>query len=222
MTTDSKTTSEEREKPLDNAITKARYWVGVLYPENMIPEWQSEIGDMLQLPYAYAVHDACVDREGNPRKEHIHLMIAFTNTTTYKHALEIFNLLSAPGKKAINKCEAVLNVRHCYDYLIHDTEDCKKKKKHLYPETARVTGNGFDIGSYEQIGQVEKQRMCFEMIEFVIDNGFTNMVDFTVAAASCFDSSYLQILLGYNSTFERYCRANYQKGRKAIEDAQNG
>ena len=62
----------------------------------------------------------------------MHLIVAFPNTTTYKHALNVMDLLSAEGKKAINKCEAVVGIRNVYDYLIHDTEDCRKKGKEQY------------------------------------------------------------------------------------------
>jgi hypothetical protein len=32
-------------------IDKARFWTGVLYPENMRPDWEEVIGDVLQNPY---------------------------------------------------------------------------------------------------------------------------------------------------------------------------
>ena len=66
------------------------------------------------------------------------------------------DLLSAEGKKAINKCEAVVGIRNVYDYLIHDTEDCRKKGKEQYDPSERITGNNFDIGAYEQLGTAEK------------------------------------------------------------------
>lgn len=31
-------------------IDKARFWTGVLYPENMRPDWEEVIGDVLQNP----------------------------------------------------------------------------------------------------------------------------------------------------------------------------
>ena len=96
-------------------------------------------------------------------KDHVHLIVAFPNTTTYKHALNVMDLLSAEGKKAINKCEAVVGIRNVYDYLIHDTEDCRKKGKEQYDPSERITGNNFDIGAYEQLGTAEKNEMFLEM-----------------------------------------------------------
>ena len=38
-------------------ISKAKFWAGVVYPENMVEGWQEKIGDILQLPYCYILHD---------------------------------------------------------------------------------------------------------------------------------------------------------------------
>ena len=102
-------------------------------------------------------------QQSEHRKDHVHLIVAFPNTTTYKHALNVMDLLSAEGKKAINKCEAVVGIRNVYDYLIHDTEDCRKKGKEQYDPSERITGNNFDIGAYEQLGTAEKNEMFLEM-----------------------------------------------------------
>lgn len=37
--------------------TKVKLWEGICYPENMRDDWQDEIDDILQVPFAYAVHE---------------------------------------------------------------------------------------------------------------------------------------------------------------------
>ena len=130
-------------------IDKARFWVGVLYPENMREDWQECIGDLLELPYVYCVHDKDNDEVEDERKVHLHLIITFANTTTHKHAMSVFNQLSAEGKKCLSSCEAIINIRSKYDYLIHNTETAKKQGKHQYYANERISGNNFDIGEYE-------------------------------------------------------------------------
>ncbi|MEF2860074.1 MAG: Rep family protein, partial [Collinsella sp.] len=90
--------AEEEEKT--PKIAKARYWWAVLYQENMRPDWRETIDDLLQLPYAYCEHTADKDSRSEHRKDHVHIIVAKSNTTSYKHIMEVFNLLSAPGKKA--------------------------------------------------------------------------------------------------------------------------
>lgn len=202
-------------------MADAKYWVGVGYPESMKPDWKDVIGETLQLPYAYCVHDKDKTGHNGDRKEHVHIMIVFPNTTTYKHALSVMNGLSADGKTAFNKIERVINVRFMYDYLIHDTEDSQKKKKHLYDKSERIEGNNFDIGNYEQVSLGDKKDMRRELSLAIFNEGFTNYIDFYMWVLSNFDTSYEDIVSTYSGHFDRLIRGNYHKWEQARERAQN-
>ena len=99
-------------------MSDAKYWVGVGYPESMRPDWKEVIGETLQLPYAYCVHDKDKTGHNGDRKEHVHIMIVFPNTTTYKHALSVMNGLSLTipnsvtsiGNYAFSNCSGLANV----------------------------------------------------------------------------------------------------------------
>ena len=193
-------------------IDKARFWTGVLYPENMREDWEVAIGDIVQYPYAYCKHTQDKDTKSEHRKDHVHVILAFPNTTTYKHAMSVFGLLSAEGKKALNKCEAVIGIRNVYDYLIHDTETCRKQGKELYPKESRFTGNNFDIGAYEQLGTAEKNEMFLEMGEAIREHGFTNYMDFYEFVVDTYeDMNYIEVMRCYSGHFERMTRGNYQR-----------
>lgn len=188
-----------------------RYWEALIYPENMVENWENRIGDILQLPYAYCQHDRDKSKKGEPRKPHIHMIIGFPNTTTESHAWNVFNRLNAAGKKAIFGIEAVVNIRHAYDYLIHDTESARKCGKFLYDVSCRITGNNFDIGNFEQISQADKDRMLKEICDFVIDNNLTNFADVYVQIITQFDSSYFSVLKSYSGLIERISRGLFLK-----------
>lgn len=198
-------------------ITKTRYWWAVVYPENMIEDWETQISDIIQIPYAYCVHDTDTDKLSEHRKDHVHIIGVWSNTTTYNHALSVFKLL---GADAVNTCQAIINIRHAYEYLIHNTESCEKQGKHLYDRSLRIEGNNFDIGSYEQIDLADKQRMLKELVGFIIAEGYTTINDFTVAAMNEFPETYWEIIVGYNGTLERYCRGNYLKMKRRTELAE--
>lgn len=185
---------------------KQKYWTGVLYPENMIDGWRDIIGDLLQVPYAYCIHDKdLANEEKEQRKVHMHLVIAFPNTTTQKHALDVMKCL---GSSAINTCKPVNNISHIYNYLIHDTEDCRKKKKHLYDKSERITGNNFDIGSYEQLTQEDKDRIMFELEDMILEEAFTNYTMFYRRVAKM-GSEYRKSVSGHASHFYRLIQGNY-------------
>lgn len=193
-------------------ITKTRFWAGVLYQENMREDWREAIGDIVQLPYAYCEHTADKDSKSEHRKDHVHIILAFPNTTTYNHAMGVFSLLSAEGRQALNTAQAVIGIRNCYDYLIHDTESAQKQGKELYPPEARITGNNFDIGSYEQLGIAEKNAIFIELSNAIKDNGYTNYMDFYEYVVETYeDMNYIEVMRSYSSHYERLTKANYQK-----------
>lgn len=193
-------------------VMKARFWTGVLYLENMIEDWEMEIGDVVQVPYSYCIHNLDVDGNSEHRKDHVHIILAFPNTTTYKHAFGVFDLLSAEGKHALNKIEAVISIRSAYEYLIHNTETCKKKGKYLYEPVCRKSGNCFDIGAYEQLSMSEKNDMCKELCNVIVENSFTNFADFYMYVVENFeDTNYFEILKTYSGLFERLTKGIYMK-----------
>lgn len=195
-------------------INKARYWAGVLYPENMIDDWENKIGDIVQIPYAYCIHDADLTGNNEERKLHVHLILVFPNTTTYNHAFKVFDLLSKPNLKALNTCQAIVSIRGAYDYLIHDTDASKKQGKKQYDISSRKTGNNFDIGAYEQLGLTEKNDMCHFLCNIIISEKFTNFTDFyEYCMINLFeeDSNYFEVIRSYSGLFERLTKGNFQK-----------
>lgn len=175
----------------------------------MNPDWENKIADLIQLPFAYCVHDIDKDTKSEHRKDHVHLIIVFPNTTTYKHAFNVFELLNAEGLHSFNKIEAIIGIRSAYDYLIHDTDSCRKAGKELYNSACRITGNLFDIGVYEQISLAEKQQIRIELTKFCLDNRYTNYSDLVEIIIKDFDDKYLDVVCGYSSHFERLCKGNF-------------
>lgn len=190
---------------------KAKYWSGICYLENMIETWEDDIGDKLQNPYCYCVHAADLDSEGIERKVHVHIIIAFPNTTTKKCALELMNELSKKGCKCCPAVQSIRNIRHMYNYLIHDTEDCRKKGKVPYSPKLRKTGNNFDIGAFEQIDQETKERYADEIAGIIYKEGISNYLDLYIYVSSNYDSNYRSVIRSYSGHFDRLCKGMYQK-----------
>ena len=167
-------------------MSKAKYWTAVLYPESMVENWEVLIDDLLQVPYSYCIHDKDCDQDGVIRKLHIHLVIAFPNTTTMNHALSVFKRL----QETCSYCEQVLNIRYLYNYLIHDTDSCRKQGKYLYKVEDRICGNGFDIGLYEQLSITDKREMLHNLVRYIINEGVENFTDFVVKVEIAFSPEY--------------------------------
>ena len=85
---------------------------------------------------------------------------------------------------------------------------------------AAAAVDGFDIGQLEQLSTKDKQDMLFELVGFIMVEKFETINDFTTAALREFPEQYREIIVGYNSILERYCRGNYlnaERKRKARE-----
>lgn len=200
-----------------NQTTKARYWTAVLYPENMRDDWEENIGDIIGLPYAYCKHSADTDTQSEHRKDHVHLIIVFGNTTTEKRALQVVNSLSADGRKACPFVQAINSIRNTYEYLIHNTETAKRQGKHQYLPAERITGNNFDIGSYEQLSVTEKDAMAKELCDLIVKDGITNFADFYGLVVNNYDLEYFGIVKSYSGLFERLIKGNYLKNVDRVQ-----
>lgn len=195
---------------MEDMKSKAKYWAFIGYPESMIEDWESQINGLLQYPFAYCVHDKDVLNDTGEvvehRKAHVHFILAFNNTTTYNHVLKIAKKLGA-----INTVEPCINVRYCYDYLIHDTEDSKKKGKYLYSSEERILGNNFDIGSYEQISSSDKIAMTKELMALACSGKFYNFLDFTNHVISNYDDKYVNEFIAHQSLLNNIVKGNFHK-----------
>lgn len=206
---------------MDNILKeKARYWWAVGYPEDMRPDWQDCIGEVLQLPYAYCIHNKDLDVVNEKRKLHIHIIIVFPNTTTGKNALSVLQELTSPaslakGKKAFPSVKKVNNIRFAYEYLIHNTEDSKRKGKHLYDKDERITGNNFDIGNYEQLSLDEKNSIMIELEKMIFEEKLFNYADFYQEVLTSCPSEYAAIVRGNSGHFGRLLWGQAQRMGKA-------
>lgn len=193
--------------------TKARYWQAIGYNENFVDNWQDVIAEKFQVPFCYCVHDKDVNKNGEHRKTHTHIIIAFKNTTTESSALSVFKTIEKDGCSAFpnDHIQQVRDIGNAYMYLIHDTEDSRKKNKYLYEKKERICGNNFDIGSYEQITQADKLKMIRELASVIVDQNFVNFTDFNMYVLSNYGDEYFALLPSYSGYFERLTKGNWQK-----------
>lgn len=198
------------------ATQKARYWWAIAYPENMKENWQDSISDLLQVPYAYCIHDKDLDHDGDDRKEHVHIMLAFPNTTTEKHAKSVFKELEATGRKMLanDTIRRVIAVRAAYNYLIHDTPECVKKNKHQYDRSERICGNNFDIGLYEQVSLEDKALMRKELSRLMIEKRFSDYAVFYQFVLANYDSHYESVVVTYSSHFDKLAKGIFHQEEK--------
>lgn len=203
----------------ETQIKNSKYWLCVTYPENMVDGWKEKAGDILQLPYAYAEHPGS-DNGQSKGKDHVHWIVVWPNTTTKAHAMHVFAALSAEGKKCFNTIQAAVDVGAAYNYLIHDTESCRKLGKELYSANIRIEGNNFDIHHYRQLDAAQKADMVTALTKMILDEGIPDFASLSdrVLYAEDFDAvAYFEILVERSAFFERVTRGVYQRAQRARE-----
>lgn len=189
---------------------KCKYWTCVMWAENLPDGWQDLVSIKFQNPCCYCIHNV-KDPDENDFKWHVHFVLCFPNTTTYNHALSVFQSLCVPDNR-VNYCERVFNIRYMYDYIIHDTEDAKKKGKHLYSVNDRICINSFDIHFFEQTSQVDKDNMLKQIKNIIRNNphiyNFLDLED--VLDTMELDTSLVdEVLKCYHGFLSEYCKGNY-------------
>lgn len=201
---------------------KNRQWCAILYNENMRPDWQDQIENLVQLPFAYCVHDKGLQLEdGDHRKVHTHLILVWPAPTTFKHAAEVFDRLSAGVNSCFSTIEPVYNARRMYDYLIHDTEDCRKKGKYAFSPSERVTGNLYDIGAYSQVSMTEKNEAFDKLTDMVFAYEIKNYADFILRARDQFHDEWdlmRDVIRSYSGYFDRLIKGVYLSGAAEMQE----
>ena len=189
---------------------KSKYWTIILYPENLIDNWKDKLYE-IGLPMCYCLHNKTKVGDED-RKEHIHLIVACPNTTTYNHIMNIFKVLNkSDEEKAFNTVQIVYSMENTYNYLIHDTDDCRKKGKEPYDKKDRKCINNFDIGVYVQKSIQEEKAQRKEIFNIIKLNRFTNYFDLAMYIEENYDDDYLDVLFKYSGNFERLTRGLYHK-----------
>lgn len=92
---------------------KGRHFVFVVYPESAPEDW---IEQLTQTGLAFVVsplHDKDVNPDGTPKKEHYHVIVSWGNSTTYRSARGLCDMLNCPIPQMLRKTTGM------YRYLTH-------------------------------------------------------------------------------------------------------
>ena len=172
---------------------KFRNWTAVLYPENMIPNWQDRIYRLLECPFEYIIHDKdeieIEEDEKQPRKTHIHIILHYGNCTTYNSAFSLFDRLSKLGFHCLNKIEPVRNLLFLHRYLTHSTPDAISQGKHRYNEFDIENGNNWDLGAFVELEEQDRLRLYRAVRNYLCVNKIRTVLDLEFAIENgAFDS----------------------------------
>lgn len=199
---------------------KYRYAECILYNENMIEDWKDKIDYLIQMPFAYCVHDKDLgdDEDETHGKVHVHIILVHSNTVALSFFVKWCNLrLSKVGSKCCSTAKPVINPKQAWNYLIHDTEKARQEGKFQYPQSARVCGNDFDIHHFIQIDECTKITIIQKITDYIIEHNImdlTSMVEWVQRQGTV----YFSIFVSRSSYFDRICGGNWKKWERSKKD----
>lgn len=113
---------------------KSRHWTFIVYKDSAPVDW---IQQLEQTGLAFVVspyHDKDVNYDKTPKKPHYHVIVSYSNTTTYNNVCSLREITKGPFPLAIS------SVGGLYAYLTHK----HNPEKYQYDETNIKRYNGWN------------------------------------------------------------------------------
>lgn len=103
--------------------------------------------------YALCYHDCDISRP------HTHILIKFYRNTSYNLLVDYFHCdnISNPMNK----------LAECYNYLIHDSKQCRKDGKFVYPPSCRIVD---DVDFWERVAELGDNKMNVDNTLSIIED----------------------------------------------------
>lgn len=167
---------------------KGRNWAFVVYPESLPTGWL-EILEQTGLPFAISpLHDKDFNPTGEVKKPHYHVIVSYSNTTTYNNVkTNVCDLVNATIPIKLE------GMKGMYRYHIH----LDNPEKYQYDDRDRQFLNCFDVSSVTELTSIEIDKLKFQ-IQDIVDNN------------NIFEYSELMTFLKSNDMFEFWRIASKQ------------
>lgn len=189
------------------ASVRTRNWTGLLYPDSAYEDWRERLGE--QIPWIESpLHDKDVEPDGEPKKEHYHVVFAFEGVKTYEQVYEIF-CKAYPEGKAPKRIEPVHSMHSMVRYLCHLDED---ETKYKYNQSDIICHGGADVAALVLPTRMERYALVKEMVEFIDKEDITSyMVMFKYAAKHRYEDWFPLICDSYTYVIKACIADKYKE-----------
>ena len=143
---------------------RARTWTFILYPESAPENWR-DILDGYHIPWVESpLHDKDVNPDGTVKKAHRHVILLFDGKKSFEQVKDITDALNAPIP------QKTANTKGLVRYLIH----MDNPEKHQYKREDIICHSGADIEQYFEISSASRERILWDIMEFIRDEKITS------------------------------------------------
>ena len=92
---------------------RSRYWASIIYQESAPNDWEDRLQDLHIPAIVSPIHDKDVDKNGELKKKHRHVILLYESLKSRGQAAEVFSSIGGVG------AEAVANMHSYVRYLTH-------------------------------------------------------------------------------------------------------
>lgn len=183
------------------ADARSRNWTFIVYPESA-PELWMDILDNEMIQFAVSpLHDLDVNPDGEVKKAHYHVVVAFDGNKSYTQICELSSLVNGTNPQVVKNMRAMLR------YFLHLDN----------PEKTQYSGldinlfGGFDLQTYLSPTKGEIIFYIAEMQDYVVANDITEMCDLGEYARSNKFDTWYPILISHTLYLEKFIRSKRHK-----------
>lgn len=177
---------------------KRKYWLFEVYEDSCPKNWQ-DIAEQIALPMAFSpLHDKdtytsdvlnenneVISRKGDFKKAHRHVILAYSNTTTYNTALEVAKKF---GANIVKPCDSI---KGSYEYHIHKNNP----QKFQYNDEDRILLNGFNINDYITLSEEDEVSFHKQIYHLIYDNHIISLTQLCSLLLNSEESKYFSLVM---------------------------
>lgn len=155
--------------------TKARNWEVLIYPEDLdlkedikyeiFKERLDYYLTNIKIKYAGIIHDNDIKEDGEKKKQHAHVIVIWSNTTTKKAVSDSLNI----SENRINK---INNLNLMYEYLTHKND----RNKYQYDKNEIIKSQDFEEVDIIEKKKSDKLHDLKYITKFIEENEITNII----------------------------------------------
>ena len=153
------TTQNDTATQNKTAQVRTKNWATIVYPESAPTNWMDILEDEHIPALISPLHDKDLDKNGNLKKPHHHVILMFDGLKTEEQAREVFTKINGVGTEKIKSLKSYTR------YLCH--LDSKKKAQYSIDDIIELSGADFEYSSKSAQG---KYRAIHEMLSFCNEN----------------------------------------------------
>lgn len=153
-------------KNVKSRNVKSRSWTFLVYPDSAPEDWENTL---MGLKYCYCLHDKDVNKDGQVKKAHIHVLLTFDGSVTYNTIKDITDSLNCPIPQSVKSLRGMIR------YLIH----ADNKDKHHYDRKEIISvgmdaeiEQAFALKKTDDEKKEERVQLAYKLSTIIRDNCF--------------------------------------------------